>query len=308
MISREETRICRRPRAHPIGPDRPIVGAGLSRPGRFEWSYRSRPASPTDVCARLIAQRLSESTGQRFYVENITGAGGNIGTGQAAKAQPDGYTVLITVNSHVINPIMYERVPYDPYRDFDPVTIGSHVRFGARGQPLGAGGDGQGVGLADQSRFGQIQLRLARSSARRHTSSESSFDCPWVLISCTCPMAAAVRRLPRSWPAIRRSLLRLSPRPRRRQGWATAYPCTHEQETDRTCFRRCPPSQRPAIRTSTATAGSAFLFRPERRRRSLPSLHRESREDYRHPEIQDTSRPRSDLSPAGTAPEEFATQ
>jgi tripartite-type tricarboxylate transporter receptor subunit TctC len=87
------------------------------------------PGGPTDVCARLIAQRLSESTGQRFYVENITGAGGNIGTGQAAKAQPDGYTVLIAVNSHVMNPILYERVPYDPYRDFDPVTMA--VTFGS---------------------------------------------------------------------------------------------------------------------------------------------------------------------------------
>ena len=87
------------------------------------------PGGPTDVCARLIAQKLSESTGRRFYIENITGAGGNIGTGQAAKAQPDGYTVLITVNSHVMNPIMYDRVPYDPYKDFDPVTLA--VTFGS---------------------------------------------------------------------------------------------------------------------------------------------------------------------------------
>jgi tripartite-type tricarboxylate transporter receptor subunit TctC len=81
------------------------------------------PGGPTDVCARLIAQKLSEHLGKQFYVENIAGAGGNIGTGQAAKAAPDGYTVLIAVNSHVINPTLYERVPYDPYNDFEPITL-----------------------------------------------------------------------------------------------------------------------------------------------------------------------------------------
>src|SRR5918994_1451131 len=87
------------------------------------------PGGPTDVCARLIAQKLSESLGRQFYIENIVGAGGNIGTGQAAKAQADGYTILITVNSHIMNPIMYDRVPYDPYKDFDPVTLA--VTFGS---------------------------------------------------------------------------------------------------------------------------------------------------------------------------------
>lgn len=87
------------------------------------------PGGPTDVCARLITEKLSERLGRQFYVENIVGAGGNIGTGQAAKAEPDGYTVLITVNSHIMNPLMYDRVPYDPYKDFDPVTLA--VSFGS---------------------------------------------------------------------------------------------------------------------------------------------------------------------------------
>src|SRR5215468_4003819 len=65
------------------------------------------PGGPTDVCARLIAQKLSDQFGKQFYVENIPGAGGNIGTGQAAKAKPDGYTILINVNNHIINPNLY---------------------------------------------------------------------------------------------------------------------------------------------------------------------------------------------------------
>jgi tripartite-type tricarboxylate transporter receptor subunit TctC len=81
------------------------------------------PGGPTDVCARLIAQRLSERLGRQFYVENLAGAGGNIGTGQAAKAQPDGYSILISANNHVINPTLYEKVPYDAFKDFAPVTL-----------------------------------------------------------------------------------------------------------------------------------------------------------------------------------------
>jgi tripartite-type tricarboxylate transporter receptor subunit TctC len=81
------------------------------------------PGGPTDVGARLIAQKLSEHLGKNFYVENVAGASGNIGTGQAAKMAPDGYTVLITVNNLIINPTLFEKVPFDPYKDFDPVGM-----------------------------------------------------------------------------------------------------------------------------------------------------------------------------------------
>jgi tripartite-type tricarboxylate transporter receptor subunit TctC len=92
-----------------------------TRPVKLIVPYAA--GGPTDVCARVIAQNLSERFGRQFYVENIGGAGGNIGTGQAAKATPDGYTVLIAVNSYVINPMLYESVPYNPYGDFEPVTL-----------------------------------------------------------------------------------------------------------------------------------------------------------------------------------------
>jgi len=81
------------------------------------------PGGPTDVCARMIAQRLAERLGSQFYVENIPGASGNIGAAQAAKARPDGYTILINVNNHVINPSLFAKVPYDPFKDFDAVTL-----------------------------------------------------------------------------------------------------------------------------------------------------------------------------------------
>jgi tripartite-type tricarboxylate transporter receptor subunit TctC len=78
---------------------------------------------PTDVFARLIAQRLSDATGKQFYVENIPGAGGNIGIGRAAHAAPDGYTILVTASGYVVNPTLYPTIPYDPVKDFDPITI-----------------------------------------------------------------------------------------------------------------------------------------------------------------------------------------
>src|SRR5262245_21297139 len=81
------------------------------------------PAGPTDVVARLIGQKLSERLGKQFYVENVTGAGGNAGMGQAARSMPDGYTILFVSSSYVVNPSLYPKIPYDPYKDFLPVTV-----------------------------------------------------------------------------------------------------------------------------------------------------------------------------------------
>jgi tripartite-type tricarboxylate transporter receptor subunit TctC len=81
------------------------------------------PAGPADILARLAAQKLSEQLGKQFYVENVGGGGGNIGMGQGARSAPDGYTVLVVPPNIVVNPAMYDTVPYDPYKDFDPVTV-----------------------------------------------------------------------------------------------------------------------------------------------------------------------------------------
>jgi tripartite-type tricarboxylate transporter receptor subunit TctC len=81
------------------------------------------PGGVTDTFARLMTQKLSEHLGQQFFVENIAGATGNIGTGQAARAAPDGYTLLFAFSSYVVNPTLFNKVPYDPYKDFEPVTL-----------------------------------------------------------------------------------------------------------------------------------------------------------------------------------------
>jgi tripartite-type tricarboxylate transporter receptor subunit TctC len=77
---------------------------------------------PTDVVARLIAQKLSEKLGQQFYIEDTTGAGGNIGMGAAARSPGDGYTILFVSSSYTVNPSLYAKMPFDAEKDLAPVT------------------------------------------------------------------------------------------------------------------------------------------------------------------------------------------
>jgi len=110
-----------------------IVTLGMAvEPAAAQSNYPARtvrvivpfpPGGGTDIFARLAVQTLAENLGAQFYVDNIAGAGGNIGTGQAAKAAPDGYTVLFAFGSFVVNPSFFAKVPYDPVKDFAPVTL-----------------------------------------------------------------------------------------------------------------------------------------------------------------------------------------
>ena len=81
------------------------------------------PGGPTDIFARIVAGNLTRSLGQHFYVENQPGAGGNLGMGAGARAASDGYTVMVVSTSYVVNPSLYAKVPYDPFKDFAPVTL-----------------------------------------------------------------------------------------------------------------------------------------------------------------------------------------
>jgi len=81
------------------------------------------PGGPTDIAARTLAVKLSQSLGQSFVVENIPGAGGNVGTAQAAKASADGYTILLGGSAFVINVSLYPRPGYDAKRDFIPTAL-----------------------------------------------------------------------------------------------------------------------------------------------------------------------------------------
>ena len=80
------------------------------------------PGGPTDVIARFVAAKLSESFGQQVVIDNRAGAGGNIGMGMGASATPDGYTLTVVSSSFVVNPGLYAKIPYDPSKSFAPVT------------------------------------------------------------------------------------------------------------------------------------------------------------------------------------------
>ena len=82
------------------------------------------PGGTTDILARAVAPELAKALGQPFVVDNRGGAGGNIGAEQVAKAVPDGYTLLMgTVGTHGINKSLYAKLPYDPQKDFAPITL-----------------------------------------------------------------------------------------------------------------------------------------------------------------------------------------
>jgi tripartite-type tricarboxylate transporter receptor subunit TctC len=81
------------------------------------------PGGPTDLVARLLAQKLAEQTGKNFFVENVAGAGGNVGAVRAAHSAPDGYTLLVTGGNITNNQFLFAKPGYDPLKDFDAVTV-----------------------------------------------------------------------------------------------------------------------------------------------------------------------------------------
>src|SRR4051795_1052108 len=85
------------------------------------------PGGPLDIVARALADKVKDSLGV-VIVENRPGAGGNLGADAAAKAAPDGHTIVMgAVATHAINPWLYTKIPYDPIRDFTPITLVAQV-------------------------------------------------------------------------------------------------------------------------------------------------------------------------------------
>ena len=91
-----------------------------ARPVRLIVAYP--PGGPTDLIARLVAQKLSDHFKQQFYVENLPGAGGAIGAGIAANAPPDGHTLFVTTNDFAVGATT-SKLSYDPVKNFAPISI-----------------------------------------------------------------------------------------------------------------------------------------------------------------------------------------
>jgi tripartite-type tricarboxylate transporter receptor subunit TctC len=97
--------------AYAAYPDRPV-----------KFVVANTPGGPSDIVARIVTAALEQSTGKTFIVENRGGAGGNIGMEYAARAEPDGYTILLATNAYSVNYGLYNHLPYDPYKDFVGVS------------------------------------------------------------------------------------------------------------------------------------------------------------------------------------------
>jgi len=108
-----------------------------SRPIRIIVPFA--PGAATDVIARLLGQKMTEAWGQQVVVDNRGGAGGNIGMGIAANAAGDGYTILFVSSSYMVNPGLYKKIPYDPYKSFIPISnlsASPHVFYAHASQPV----------------------------------------------------------------------------------------------------------------------------------------------------------------------------
>jgi tripartite-type tricarboxylate transporter receptor subunit TctC len=98
-----------RAQAYPARPVRVIVTTG--------------PGGQGDTTARLVAAKLTDSIGQSFYIENMPGGGGNIAMAATARATPDGYPILAATSNIVTNISLYPKISYDPYKDFEPISL-----------------------------------------------------------------------------------------------------------------------------------------------------------------------------------------
>lgn len=108
----------------------PLLGGFAVAPSAFAWPDQPvrlivpfTPAGGPDIIARYVAERWSASLGQSLVVENIPGASGNIGSLVVARAKPDGKTIMSSVNTLVMNASLYRNLPYDPVRDFAPISL-----------------------------------------------------------------------------------------------------------------------------------------------------------------------------------------
>jgi tripartite-type tricarboxylate transporter receptor subunit TctC len=121
---------------HSIPRRRLLISAGLLPATTLSWAQSGWPNKPvriivpfaaggtTDILARALAPELGKAFGQTFIVDNKPGAGGNIGADMIAKSAPDGYNLLMgTVGTHAINAALYPKMPFDPVRDFVPITL-----------------------------------------------------------------------------------------------------------------------------------------------------------------------------------------
>jgi tripartite-type tricarboxylate transporter receptor subunit TctC len=136
-----------------------------ARPVRIIVPYQA--GQGTDVVARYFAEQLSRTLGQRFYIENKPGAGGNIGAEQAARADADGYTLLMGTNAtQAMNEFMYSSMGFEPARDFSPIILVGKLPMVLAASPSFAGNSLADLVAAAKAAPGRIDVALPSTTAR----------------------------------------------------------------------------------------------------------------------------------------------
>ena len=123
--------------------------------------------SATDIMARTVAERLSAQLGQPFVIENRPGAGGTIGMAAVARAEPDGYTILVHSSSYTVTPTTYPNTPYDTLRDLSGITpLGTPAQRAGDRAATRASRLGEGSGRGGEGQARRDELRVGRASGR----------------------------------------------------------------------------------------------------------------------------------------------
>lgn len=139
----------------------------------IRWILPYPPGGGSDTIARPVARKLSENVGQQVIVDNRGGAGGNIGMETAARAAPDGYTIVMGLTAQLaVNPALYQKIPYDPIRDFEPITLlanGAYVLAAHPSLPVKTMKD---VIMIARKRPGEILYASSGNGSGAHLASE----------------------------------------------------------------------------------------------------------------------------------------
>jgi tripartite-type tricarboxylate transporter receptor subunit TctC len=142
-----------------------------SRPVR--WVVPFAPGGPTDIMSRAIGEKLGQRLGQQFVVDNRGGAGGNIGAEIVARAPADGYTIMIGhVGTHAINLALYAKVPYDPIRDFTPISLLATLPLALVVHPSVPASNVKELIALAQKRPGELNFASAGNGGPTHLTAE----------------------------------------------------------------------------------------------------------------------------------------
>ncbi len=265
------------------------------------------PAGPTDIIARVLANVLSQKLGQQFVVDNRAGAAGNTGMGQVARATPDGYTLMVTSTAIAVNPALFKKLPYDPFKDFAPI---SELVNAPNVLVVRADSDIKTIAdLVAQAKANPMPSSTIRAPAPAPSriSPANCSSCAPASTWCTCRIAAPVRPRRRCWRRRSRSARSRSRPPKAliQGGQLRALAVTSEKRWF--SLPNVPTMIEAGYKDFVSDTFNAF-FAPARVPQDiLALLVKESRAAFQRPDVRDLSRKAGFEVVAGT-PDELSAR